>query len=91
MRRWDTLANNVAPNFDDVTLCKYLAQFLMTSYCENKLRHNKMHLSCLIPFLTQKHIVLAINIVIAQIATSIRSSPSGAGFYVMRWVKYGGW
>ena len=28
-----------------------------------------------------------INIVITQIVTSITSSPSGTGFYVMRWVN----
>ena len=52
-----------------------------------------MHLSCLIPFLYEKktYIILASNIVIVQIVISITSSPSGTGFYVMRWVKYGGW
>ena len=40
---------------------------------------------------TKKHIILEINIVIAQIAILIMGSPSGTGFYVMRWVKYGGW
>ena len=42
-------------------------------------------------FLFEKHTILAINSVIAHIAISITSSPSGAGFHVMRWVKYGGW
>ena len=52
-----------------------------------------MHLSRLIPFLYEKkkYIILASNIVIVQIMISITSSPSGTGFYVMRWVKYGGW
>ena len=52
-----------------------------------------MHLSCLIPFLYEKkpYIILASNIVIVQIVISITNSPSGTGFYVMRWVKYGGW
>ena len=39
----------------------------------------------------KKQANLAINIVMVQIVISITSSPSGTGFYVMRWVKYGGW
>ena len=73
-------ANKVAPNFDDVILCKHVTA-------------EEMHLSCLIPYLIRKkiHVILAINIVIAHIAILITSSPSGARFYVMRWVKYGRW
>ena len=63
----------------------------MTSQNINMLRQKKMHLSCLIPFpIRKKYVILAINIVITQIALLITSLPSGTGFYVMRWVKYGG-
>ena len=57
----------------------------MTSHCVNMLGQKKLHLPCLIPFLIGK------NIVMVQIVILITSSPSGAGFYVMRWIKYGGW
>ena len=36
------------------------------------------------------HVILAIIFVIAQMVISMTSLPSGTGFYVMRWVKYGG-
>ena len=39
----------------------------------------------------KKHVTLAMNIVVVHIVILITSSPSGTGFYVMRWVKYGGW
>ena len=42
----------------------------MTTHCVNKLRQKKMHLSYLIPY-TEKHLILAINIVIAQITILI--------------------
>ena len=59
----------------------------MTSHCVKE-----KYLSCLIPFLIRKkHVILAINIVKAQIVISIMSSLSGTGFHVMKWVKYGGW
>ena len=61
------------------------AQVLMMSHCVNMLRQKKIYLLCLIPFLYEKtHLILAINIVIAQIAISNKSSPSGAWFYVIR-------
>ena len=62
----------------------------MTSHGVNMIGQKKMYLSCLIAFYT-KHVILAINIVIAHIAILITSSPSCTGFYVMRLVKYGGW
>ena len=63
--------------FDDVTLCKYVTA--------------KDNAWIVIPFsYTKEHIILVINNVFAQIAISITSSPSGTGFYVLRWVKYGG-
>ena len=58
--------------FDDVTLCKHVTAeenaFIMFSSFSY----------------TKKHITLAINIVIIQIAILIMSSPPGTGFYVMR-------
>ena len=64
--------------FVDVTLCKhFMAEenaFIMFN-----------HFSY-----TKKHVILAINIVIA-LQILITSLPSGTGFYVMRWVKYVGW
>ena len=39
----------------------------------------------------KKHVILAINIVSGLIVIWIMSLPSGTGFYVMRWVKYGRW
>ena len=71
---------------------KVTPTFFITSHCVNMLRQKKMHLSCLIPFLIGKnHVILAINIVLAQIAILIPSSLSGTRFYVKRWVKYGRW
>ena len=42
-------------------------------------------------FYKKNHVILAINIAIPQITILIMSLPSGTGFYVLRWVKYGGW
>ena len=67
------------PIFDDITLYKHV----MTE-------ENAFILFISFSFM-KTHLVLAINIVIAQIAISITSAPSGTGFYVMRRVKYGGW
>ena len=67
------------PIFDDITLCKHVTT-----------EENAFMMFISFSYM-KTHIVLAINIVIAQIAISIMSSPSGTGFYVMRWVKYGGW
>ena len=67
------------PIFDEVTLCKYVTAEENAFIVFNSFSYNK------------KHIILAINIVFAQIAILITSSPSGTGFYVMRRVKYGGW
>ena len=67
------------PIFDDVTLCKHV----LTE--ENAFR-------VFISFSytkKKKQVFLAINKCIVQIV--ITSSPSGAEFYVMRWVKYGRW
>ena len=66
------------PIFDDVTLCKHVTA--------------KENAFIVITFsYTKENVILVINIVFAQIAISITSSPSGNGFYVMRWVKYEGW
>ena len=67
------------PIFDDVTLCKHVTAEENTFIVFNSF------------YYTKKHVILAINIVISQIALSITKSPSGTGFYVMGWVKYGGW
>ena len=73
-------ANNVTPIFDDITLCKHVT-----------IEENAFMVFSSFSY-TKKHIILAINqIAIVQIAISIKSSPSGTGFYAMRWVKYGGW
>ena len=67
------------PIFDDVTLCKDVTAEENTFIVFNSFSY------------TKKHVILVINTVISQIAISITSSPSGTGFYVMRWVKYGRW
>ena len=64
--------------FDDVTLCKHVT--------------TKENAFIVIPFsYTKEHVILVIDIVFAQNAISITSLPSGSGFNVIRWVKYGGW
>ena len=35
--------------------------------------------------------ILVINNAMAKIASQIKSSPPGAGFYLVSWVKHGGW
>ena len=78
MRHCDAVSNNVALNFDDITLCKHVTAEENAFIVFNSFSY------------TKKHVIFAINIVIVQIATSIMSLPSGTGFNVMRWVKYGG-
>ena len=72
-------ANNFPSIFDDVTLCKHVMAEENAFNVYNSFSYMK------------KHIILAIDIVIVQIVISIMSSPSCTGFYVMRWIKYGGW
>ena len=64
------------PIFDDVTLCEHVTADENAFMVFSSFSYT---------------ISLAINIVIVQIVISITSSLSGTGFYVMRWVKYGGW
>ena len=64
----------------DVTLCKNATAEKNAFIVFNSFANTK-----------KTHVILAINIVIVQIAISITSSPSGNGVYVMRWVKYGVW
>ena len=45
--RLQTVANNVVPNFDDVTLCKHVQQ------------SKKLHLSCLILFFNAEKVIKA--------------------------------
>ena len=66
------------PIFEDVTLCKHVTTEENAFIMFNSFSY------------TKKHVILAINIVIAQIAISITSSLSGTLFNMMRWVKYGG-
>ena len=63
---------------DDVTLCKHA-----TAEENAFIEFNSFSY-------TKKQVILRINIVIAEIVISFTSSASGTGFYVMRWVKYGG-
>ena len=67
------------PIFDDVTLCKHVTA------------EENTFIVFISFFIRKKHAILEINIVIIQNVISITSLPSGTGFYVMRWVKYGGW
>ena len=67
------------PFCDNVTMCKRVTSEEHAFNVFNSLSF------------TKKHVILAINIIISQIALSIRSSLSGTGFYVMRSVKTGGW
>ena len=67
------------PIFDGITMCEHVMAEENTFILFNSFSY------------TKKHVILAINIVIVQIVISITSSPSGTGFYEMRWVKYGGW
>ena len=68
----------LCPIFDDLTLCK----------------HVKAEENAFITFSSfsymKKRFIIAINIIIVQIAILIMSSMSGTGFYVMRWAKNGG-
>ena len=88
-RRCDAISKRVTPNFDDVTVQITLRPiFDDVTLC----KHLTAEENAFIVFnSSKKHVILAINIVIVQIAISITSLPSGTGFYVMRWVKYGGW
>ena len=67
------------PIFDDLTLCKHVTA-----------EENALTVYFFFSY-TKIPIILAIIIVFAQIAILITSLPSGTGFYVMKWVKYGGW
>ena len=78
-RHCNAVAKDIAPNFDDVTLYKHIIA-----------DENAFILFKSFSY-TKKYVILAINIVFAQIAISITSSPSGTGFYVKRWVIYVGW
>ena len=71
MGRMDTVAKKLAPNFDDVTLCKHVTA-----------EENAFILNQFLSYTKKTHIILASNIVIVQIVISIASSPSGTGFYV---------
>ena len=67
------------PIFDDVTLCKHVTAEENAFIVFNFFSY------------TEKHVILAINIVLAQIAIRLRVRRQVLGFYVRRWVKYGGW
>ena len=65
--------------FDDVTLFKHVTT------------EEEMHLSCLIPFLqygkialtSDRIVILVINNAMAKMAIQIKSSPPGAGLYLL--------
>ena len=67
------------PIFDEVTLCKHVMAEENAFIVLNSFSY------------TKKCAILAIDIVIVQIAIMIMSWLSGTWFHVMRWVKYGGW
>ena len=41
--------------------------------------------------MSDRNVILVINNAMAKIAIQIKSSPPGAGFYLVIWVKNGGW
>ena len=41
--------------------------------------------------MSDRNVILVIYNAMAKIASQIKSSPQGAGFYLVSWVKHGGW
>ena len=64
--------------FDDVTMCKHVTTEDNAFMVFNSFSY------------TKTHFLLAINIVMDQISLLITSLPPGTGFYLIRWIKYGG-